>query len=294
MPGSHVRIVSPASPIEPIKVEAGVELLERAGYRVSLGPHVFERDYYLAGNDASRAADLMEAFLDEDVDAVWCSRGGYGCERLFPYLDLDAMAATKKPFLGFSDVTILHTALTRRGLATYHAPMAISFSVERDKWVGESLIAALQGRHEPHPDSPPGDKVIGGRAVGRLAGGCLCLMTDSLGTQNAFDGSDCIVLIEDVDEHPHRVDAMLTHLLNARVIQDASGIVVGEMTRSDEREDTTIGSKPWREIVMERLAPLGKPMIIGYPFGHQARMLSLALGLRYELDADAGRLHFCG
>jgi len=294
MPGDHVRIVSPASPLEPAKVEAGIELLKNAGYRVSLGSHVFDRDYYLAGRDELRAADLMAAFLADDVHAVWCSRGGYGCERLFPYLDLDAIAESGKPFLGFSDVTILHTAINRRGLATFHAPMAISFSVEREPWVGESLIAALQGRLEPHADSPSGKTLVGGKATGRLGGGCLCLLTDSLATPDPFDGADSIVLIEDVDELPHRVDAMLTHFLRAGVIQNARGIVIGEMTRSDEREDATIGNKPWREIMMERLVPLGIPMIIGYPFGHQPTMLSLALGLPYELDADAGRLRYCG
>jgi muramoyltetrapeptide carboxypeptidase len=111
-----------------------------------------------------------------------------------------------------------------------------------------------------------------------------------LATKEAFDGTNRIVLIEDVDEHPHRIDAMLTHLLNSGVLAQARGLVIGEMTRTDETSDPTIGAKPWSEIVAERLAPLGLPTVVGYPFGHQSNMQSLLLGVAYTLDAAKGTL----
>ena len=120
----------------------------------------------------------------------------------------------------------------------------------------------------------------------------MCLLTDSIGTPWGLQTEGKLLVIEDVDESPHRVDAMLTHLVNSGLAEQAAGFVIGEMTRTDERADKDIGARPWREIVQDRLAPLGKPTIIDFPFGHAKNMLSLPLGVRARLDADAGRLHY--
>jgi muramoyltetrapeptide carboxypeptidase len=290
--GDEVRVVSPASPVRPEQTASGIALLESAGYRVTLGRHVYARDGYLAGSDADRAADLNEAFADPGVAAVFCSRGGYGCARLLPLLDLDAMAATGKLFAGFSDVTTLHLALNRRGLATLHSPMLLSFSVERPGWVVDSLLRALQGDPAVPDVAPKGECLVPGEAVGPVTGGCLCLVTDSLATPESLDARGKILLIEDVDEQPHRVDAMLTHLLASGALRSAAGIVVGEMTRTDENVDPQIGEWPWRRIVKDRLEGLNLPTVIGYPFGHMPAMLSLPLGVEARLNASAGTLAY--
>jgi muramoyltetrapeptide carboxypeptidase len=290
--GDLIEIVSPASPIEVSKVDEVTKLLLSQGYRVRLGEHALDRDWYLAGVDRDRAADLQTSFADPEVAAVYCSRGGYGCARLFPYLDLDAIAASRKLFLGFSDITTLHLALNRRGLPTVHAPMALTLSYEREIWVLESFVRILRGDTVPPAEAPSGEVIVGGTAEGEVTGGCLCLLTDSIGTADALDATGKIVLIEDVDESPHRVDAMLTHLLNANILQSAAGIIVGEMTRTEEKTDDSIGFKPWDNIVIERLRPLGMPLIINFPFGHMKNMLTLPLGIRAKLDADAGTLTY--
>ncbi|HRI43133.1 MAG TPA: LD-carboxypeptidase [Fimbriimonadaceae bacterium] len=291
-PPAVIRVVSPASPIAEEKLQRGLQRLREAGYRIELAAHALDSDAYLAGSDTDRAADFEAAFLDPRVDAVYCSRGGYGCAKLLPYLDLDAIAATGKMFLGFSDITTLHLALNRRGLATLYAPMALSFSIERAPWVHESFFNALAGETRTPVAAPPGRTLVPGNAEGIVTGGCLCLLTDSIGTPDALDVTDRILLIEDVDEHPHRVDAMLTHLIQAGIIQKAVGIVIGEMTSTDEKTDASIGGKPWREIVAERLIPLGLPCVIDYPFGHAKNMLTMPLGIRARLDAEAGTLTY--
>lgn len=291
-PPAVIRVVSPASPIAEEKLQRGLQPLRDAGYRVELAAHALDSDAYLAGTDFDRAADLEAAFLDPRVDAVYCSRGGYGCARLLPYLDLKAIAATGKMFLGFSDLTTLHLALNRQGLVTLYAPMALSFSIERAPWVHESFFAALAGATRTPASAPPGRTLVPGAAEGVVTGGCLCLLTDSIGTPEALDATDRILLIEDVDEHPHRVDAMLTHLIQSGLIQKAAGIVVGEMTSTDEKTDATIGGKPWRDIVAERLVPLGLPCVTDYPFGHAKNMLTMPLGIRARLDAEAGTLTY--
>jgi muramoyltetrapeptide carboxypeptidase len=291
-PGDTLAIVTPASPLVREKTEFAVGLLEAEGYRVCFAEHAFDKTGYLAGSDAQRAADLMGAFLDPEVDAVFCARGGYGCARLFPYLDLDRIAASGKLLCGFSDITTLHVALNRRGLPTLHSPMALTLSVPRSEWVYDSLRRALRGDLTPPAEAPRAETIVGGTAEGVVVGGCLCLMADTLGTPESLDCAGSIVLIEDVDESPHRVDAMLTHLLNAGQIQRAAGIVVGEMTRTDEKTDEGIGGIPWREIVRGRLEPLGIPMVFDFPFGHKKDTLSLGLGIRARLDADTGTLKY--
>jgi muramoyltetrapeptide carboxypeptidase len=266
--------------------------LEGMSYRVHTMPHAFERDAYLAGSDEVRAQDLQSAFADPEVHAVLCTRGGYGTARLMPYLDIDAIVASEKLFLGYSDVTTLHMALQRRGYPSVYAPMSITFSDPREEWVYESFRRALTGNTEIPAEAPSGTTLVGGTVEGVVVGGCLCLITDSLGTPEALPAEGAIVVIEDVDEAPHRVDAMLTHLLNSGAADAAVGFVVGEMTRTDDRIDQGIGGKPWRDIVRDRLAPLGKPLIIEFPFGHMKQMLTLPLGVRARLDADAGRLTY--
>ncbi|MDK3162151.1 LD-carboxypeptidase [Kamptonema cortianum] len=289
-PGSHVRVVTPASPLTMEQISDGIKFLEQEGYTVSLGKHVFDRDGYLAGPDENRAADLMEAFDDDSVDCVMCSRGGYGCARLMPYLDVDRMVKTGKQLCGFSDVTTLHLALNAKGLITLHTPMLITLSVKREDWVYESMRNILRGENPFVETAPKGETINGGTAEGEITGGCLCLMTDSFLTDYALDCKGKIVVIEDVDENPYRVDAMLTQLVNSGQLGSAAGIVIGEMTRSDEVVDDKIGTWPWRKVVEDRVAGLGIPTIINYPFGHMQNMLSLPMGARVKLDADAGVL----
>ncbi len=288
--GSHIRIVSPSSPTNPESIANGIKLLEDQGYLISLGDHVFDSDGYLAGADRDRAKDLMDAFCDSSVDAILCSRGGYGCVRLLPHLDLDAMANSRKMFVGFSDITTLHLALNRRGLVTFYAPMLLSLSVLREAWVVDSWHKMFRGEDPIVSESPAGECLVSGVAEGVLTGGCLCLLTDSLSTPESLNCEGKVVLIEDVDEHPHRVDAMLSHLTQSQTIQKAAAIVVGEMTATDEKPDPKIGAWPWRRIVEDRLGHLNVPTIVNFPFGHMKTMMSLPLGVRVRCDANAGRL----
>lgn len=291
-PGDTIAVVSPASPIPEDKLQIGLKLLEDAGYRIALGKSVLRSTDYLAGSDEERAADLQWAFDDPAVAAIWCSRGGYGCARLLPHLDLDRMAASGKMFLGFSDVTMLHLALNRRGLVTFYAPMALTFSVERPEWVRQSFLGALEGNVQIPAEAPRAQCLHPGKAEGRTTGGCLCLLCDSIGTSDSLDARGKILLLEDIDENPHRVDAMLTHLLHCGILQGAAGLVIGEMTNTDARCDATIGKRAWQEIFRERLEGVQTPAMLGYPFGHMSAMLTLPLGIRARMDSEQGTLEF--
>lgn len=289
-PGDEVRIVTPASPLKPEQTKTGIELLKSWGLKVTLAPHVYERDGYLAGSDEIRAKDLMEAFADPNVKAVFCSRGGYGCARLMPLLDLEAIMASGKLFCGFSDVTTLHLALNQAGFPTLHCPMLITLSTPRVDWVYESLKKGLFGEDPfdvPHLSS---ETLNPGAAEGVLVGGCTILISDSLATPYALETEGRILVLEGVDEDPHRVDARLTQLRNSGLLERAAGLVIGEMSGADDRRDENIGAWPWRRIVEDRVKGLDVPAIVNFPFGHMKTMLSMPLGIRARLDADKGTL----
>ncbi len=291
-PGSTFAVVTPASPIKSEVMEKGLDILRSKGYNFKFMPHVLDGATHLAGSDQNRAADLMQAFQDPEVDAVFCSRGGYGCARLFPYIDLDLMAQSGKVLMGFSDITTLHLALNRRGTVTYHTPMAMTLAYDRQPWVYESFFNLLMGITTSPADATTADCVISGKVTGEVIGGCMCLLCDSIGTPEELDVKGKILVIEDVDEMPHRIDAMMTHLLNCGKLQECSGILLGEMTRTDDHVDKAIGGATWREIVTERLLSVGVPCAINFPFGHMSTMLSLPFGIQAELDADKGTLTY--
>jgi len=291
-PGDTISLISPASPLTPEQTTKGIAILEAEGYKVKLYPSTFAAEGYLAGSDEARAKDLTDAFNDPETQAVYCARGGYGCSRLVPHLNFDQLAATEKLFIGFSDVTVLHAPLNRRGLPTVHGPMAITLGYDREPWVYESFTNVLKGANPIPGTATPGKMLNPGKVQGSVVGGCLILICDLIGTVEQIDMTDKIVLLEDVDEAPHRVDAMLTQLLNAGCIQKAAGIVIGEMTRTDEKSDPAIGAMPWREIVKDRLGNLDMPIMIDFPCGHAPQMLSLPLGIRAVMDATHGTMNY--
>lgn len=294
-PGDRVGIIAPASPVTKDQIEDGLRLLEDRGYVPVLGEHLWERDGFLAGPDEHRAADIERMFADDSIGAVICARGGYGAARTLDHLDMSVIAENPKLLVGFSDVTMLHLACqSEADLVTLYGPMLITFSVERPEWVAETWFRAME-LPEPLPPLPLSGRASclnAGTAEGIVLGGCLCLLTDSIGTPYEPDTTDSILLLEDVDEQPHRVDAMLQHLKQSGLLGPAEGIVVGEMTRTDEKPDPGIGTRSAHTILVDHLGGRRVPTVTGFPCGHMSAPLTLPLGIRARLDAEAGTLTY--
>ncbi|MBI1356015.1 MAG: LD-carboxypeptidase [Acidobacteria bacterium] len=300
-PGDTVGLVAPSSNAwEDEDIRFGIETVESLGYKVKAGRHLFSRTDYLAGSDEERAADLQAAFEDDAVDAVFCIRGGYGAQRILPYLDFDAIGKNPKILLGFSDITALLGSIQRRtGLVTFHGPTALRTWSEyalgglRKVLVEPSAPVRLA---EPPPfEARPGKverenrltTIVGGKARGKLAGGNLTLLSTLLGTPYAPDFTGKILFIEDVDESPYRIDRMLTHLWLAGVFEACAAVAVGKFTESKPGSGR---SRSLEEILRDRLEPLGKPALRGLMIGHVDDLATIPVGAEAELDADAGTL----
>lgn len=280
------------------EVLRGVAWWEAQGYRVKLGDHIWDRDDYHAGEPEDRAADLHAMFADPEVDVVQAFQGGYTAAQILPHLDVDLIAANPKPFVGFSDVTALHTALLgRAGLATFYGPgMAGMGDPDRGDWSKRRLLDVLRGGGTgpvpTSPDDPYVRAIRGGKVTAPLVGGCLWLLQHAVGTPWGPDLDGCIFFWEDVDTPTTHLEAHLVHLRQAGVLDRIAGVVVGELEKCEWREDRPEWARvPSVEDLLERsLEPLGVPVLYRLPLGHGKHLATVPLGVTATLDADAGTL----
>lgn len=299
-PGATLGIVAPASPLyNRGDIPRATHRLERLGYRVKLGAHVRDRHGYLAGRDADRAADFMRVWCDPEVDGVLCLRGGYGSARIVERLDYTAIRAHPKPFIGYSDITALHLALGERAdLVTFYGPMVITLAKpDLSEYTRDGFVRAVSGA-EPlgaialRPDDPWVETIVPGTAEGELAGGCLQLLANAVGTGDDFDWRGKIVFLEDVNEEPYKLDASLTQLARAGKFDGVAGLVLSEFAGCGPRahEPAFPSTLSVEDLLDELIRPLGIPAIYNLPLGHGKHLATLPLGVRARLDADAGRL----
>ncbi len=293
-PGDLIALVGPSGPAPRERLEAGIAYLEGCGYSVRPGPHLFDRHHYLAGTDQQRAADLGAALADPEVRAVFCARGGYGAGRLLDRLDYRAVAADPKIVLGFSDTTGLHLALqARAGLVCFTGSLvSMDLGEDGDAFTREWLWKALTtpGPLGPLPLGGEFRVLRPGRASGPLRGGCLSLLCSLLGTPYVPDLKGAILLLEDVDEYPYRLDRMLNHLRLAGVLGDIGGLVLGQFKDCFTPEE--MGRSPdLEEMVMELTDGLDLPVVAGVPYGHFRTRLVLPLGVRAVLDTQVPELN---
>lgn len=295
--GGTIGVSAPASPQDSrSEVLRGVEWWESKGYKVKLSEGIYERDDFVAGDARSRAADLNALFADPEVDVVQTFQGGYGSAQTLPHLDFELIAANPKPFVGYSDITSLHTALLRQaGLATiYGNGLAGVGDPETTAFTRDRLLAVLRGSADPEvprdPDDPYVRAIRGGKVTAPLVGGCLWLLMQSLGTPWEFDVDGAIFFFEDVKAPPYYIDGFLTQLRHAGKLDKIAGVVVGELKDcdwGDQREASDWArSRSVEDVLEENLEPLGVPVLYKLPLGHGKHLAALPLGVRYTLDAD--------
>ncbi|WP_319463335.1 LD-carboxypeptidase [Micromonospora sp. RTP1Z1] len=289
-PGDTVMLVSPSGPTRPERVARGVELLTGWGLRPVLAPNAYARQGYLAGGDERRAADLNTAFADPEVRGVLCTRGGYGAQRVVDLIDMAAVRRDPKVVAGFSDITALQFALWRGArLAGVHGPGAAWLDERTPLHSAESLHAALMTTEPVTVAAVAAEETFGvrvpGRAVGPLLGGNLCLITASIGTPDMPDLTGAVLLVEEVQEPPYKVDRMLTQLRRCGALDGVAGVAVGQFTDCADGWETTVA-----DVLGERLGDLGVPVLGGLPIGHGVGQLTVPVGTRAVLDADAGTL----
>jgi muramoyltetrapeptide carboxypeptidase len=298
-PGDTIAVVAPAGPSHPERLADGAALLRSWGFEVRLMPSTGVSRGFLAGeSDEAKAAELSACFADPSVAGIMCARGGYGSMRLLPFIDWDAVRGNPKVFCGYSDISALHMAIRREaGLVTFHGPIAERQGDDPDgphPWTTAGLQGALTstgplGAIAPPPDAPPMTVIRGGTATGPLVGGNLTLVAALAGTRWQLDAQGCILLLEDTNEAPYRVDRMLTQLRMAGILNGVQGIVFGDSPTCDVPPDEP-RNFPLTTVIADRLGDLGIPVIYGFPCGHTRFRATLPFNIPATLDADAGTI----
>lgn len=303
-PGDTVMLIAPAGPPDRAQVMRFKDHIEQRGYKVKLRDDMFDVDGYLAGSDQRRADEFNEAFADPEVDGVLAVRGGYGSMRMLDGVNWDNVKKNPKLVLGFSDITAIHAAMNKAGIVSFHGPgPASGLGSEKGPtdFTAKYVVRAL----EVAPDSPAGPYIVEvpesvskvdsfghGKAKGRMVGGNLSLISALEGTPYAIDTQDAILMIEDVNEAPYRIDRMIQQLKLAGKLDQIKGAVLGKFTEDFVREDKLTDDKRFDTtgVLRQYFENLGVPVLVNYPIGHYPQNCTVPLGGEVEIDADAKTL----
>jgi muramoyltetrapeptide carboxypeptidase len=270
---------------EPEAVARGIARLEAQGILVHNYYDHDARHQRFGGTDAARLAQLEAAAGDPDVQIVMALRGQYGMTRLLPHIDFERMAASGKIFVGYSDITAFHMGLyARTGAPSYAGPMfagdfgapdPVDFTLD-DFWhclAGPTHTVTGQGEANPVLE-----------VEGRAWGGNLAMIMSVLGTDNFPRIEGGILYLEDIAEHPYRVERMLLQLMQAGVLERQRAIVLGDF--SGYRLAPSDNGYDFAQMLAYLRATLPCPILTGLEFGHIARRVTIPFGARAHLQSD--------
>jgi muramoyltetrapeptide carboxypeptidase len=309
--GDAIGVVAPAGPVNRERMERAIARVEARGFRLKTYGDIYRSHGYLAGDDATRASEFMEAFGDAETSAVWCARGGYGVARILDKIDFSVVRRNPKAFVGFSDITLLHSAIQQQtGLITFHGPNLQDGFGKPEEMPAANAAALWRAVMGPTIDAPapgpPAGKggytfdfggidprvelltMSGGVVSGGLMGGNLAVISGLIGTRHAIEPSGCILLLEDISERVYRIDRYLSQLRMSGKLAQVAGVLLGDFSYDDDEpaeEESAVLA-----VLAEYLIPLGVPILARFPAGHRRYNLALPIGGLVELDANAGRV----
>ncbi|MFZ5569183.1 MAG: S66 peptidase family protein [Thermodesulfobacteriota bacterium] len=283
--GDTIGIAAPAGPFDRQKFDKGLDVLREMGFRIKVPDGLDRREGYLAGDDTHRAAILNRLFADKDVNAIMCARGGFGSIHLLDLLDLELIRGNPKMVVGFSDITVLLAFLCRSGrMAVFHGPMVTTLA-RADAETKKALLKAIDPREKllVVPEKPL--TLNPGVASGKVMGGNLASLCHLVGTPHAPRLGGCILVLEDVQEAPYKIDRMLIQMKLAGIFRGLAGLALGSFTDCGPAEDIY-------PVFTKVFSDMNIPMLAGFDFGHGKRNLTLPLGVTATLDADGRFLQY--
>ena len=305
--GDTIAFVAPAGRLDRARMERARERLEAMGFTVKVPDNLYRTRGYLAGEDEARAAELMAAFRDPEVRAVFPGTGNYGTTRVLDRLDYESIRRNPKILIGFSDITGLHLAIQKRaGLVTFHSPNPMwglgsegNLSGFSAKYFWRALLGTddLEAETAPHdegytfdlPIDVPQIKVLSpGTGRGRLTGGNLSLVAALMGTDYEIETEGRVLFLEDVGERPYRIDRCLSQLRLAGKLDHPAAVILGQFSKCEPKPDEE--SLTLEQVFEDYFGELGIPVITNFPAGHHKFNATLPLGAQVEVDADRSRV----
>lgn len=282
--GDTVAIVSPASSVDPALVEGAAAELGAQGFNVKIMPHALGVNGSYSGSVEERLGDLQAAIDDPAVKAIVCSRGGYGAAHL-----LDKLRVSRPVWMiGFSDISALHALWRHNGVCSIHGSMAKELALKRcgGNEANKRLIEILTTGIMPPVEWDPTPLNIYGEAEGRLVGGNLAVLNGLAATPyDLLRPGRNILFLEDVCEPIYKVERVLYRLRMAGVLDNLSGLVIGQFTGWQE-------SKDWSDMNTMISSAVGKvpyPIAFNAPIGHVDSNLPVVHGSVVHFSVNESR-----
>lgn len=233
--GSKVAIVAPARKVTPNQMQFALNWLEEKGFNAVYDDSLYSFDHIFAGDDDFRAAAVQRYLDDNDIDAIWFARAGYGCIRIIDKLDFSRFLERPKWIVGFSDATIFHGKLNRLDCPSLHASMPF-FLENKTTEALQSLYDALTGKALQYTiDAHPLNRF--GEMEGEIVGGNLSVLYGMIGSNSFPETDGKILFIEEVDEYIYHIDRMMHALQRAGKLAHLKGLVIGGLTQIHDNSD---------------------------------------------------------
>jgi muramoyltetrapeptide carboxypeptidase len=281
-PGDLIGLVCPAGAVPIERVQKCVETLIQWGYQVKLGATVGTKNNSFSATDAERAADLQQMLDDSAVKAVLCARGGYGVSRIIHQINFNEFKKQPKWVIGFSDITVLHAALQKTGVASIHGPMAAAFNKgdEGAPYI-QALKTLLEGGKTVYTTAPHAFNKIGS-ATAPIVGGNLCMMAHLIGSTNSFDTAGKLLFMEDIGEYHYNLDRLMIQLKQAGMFDKLAGLIVGGFTEMKD-PNTDFGATAF-EIIQSHVKEYAYPICYDFPISHDTTNYPVMEGGIYTLS----------
>jgi muramoyltetrapeptide carboxypeptidase len=282
--GDIIGITATARKISSDELASSLRLIESKGYRVQLAPNLFAVENQFAGSDEQRKNDLQNLIDDENIKAILIARGGYGTMRIVDEIKFDKLEKNPKWIIGYSDVTVLHSALHLKNIASLHATMPINFL--KNEEATNSLFKVLAGEKINYAyDIIENVKLFKqGTVTAPIVGGNLSLLYAMQGSKTDIDTKGKILFIEDLDEYLYHIDRMILSLKRARKFEHLAALIVGGM--SDMKDNAVPFGQHAAEIIFKHVKDKSYPICFNFPCGHIDLNLAIPLGLEATLDIN--------
>jgi muramoyltetrapeptide carboxypeptidase len=300
--GAVVALVNPGGVVTDDQIARAVSNAQSLGLTPRLGSHLRARYGGYAGTPRERAYDLHDALSHDEIQAIWSVRGGSGTAQVLPLIDYAHFKAKPKVLMGFSDMTALLNAVHHHaGLVTFHTVSGISsltpyakHHLEQVLFEGAAPHAMLPAlEHEARAATEPEYTIRAPRAgvaEGALVGGNLAVFTSLIGTAYMPSLEGKILVLEDINEAPYRIDRMLTQLVQHMThTKSFPAATVFGICRKCEATDGE-ASLTLQEVIGDYAATQRGPVASGYSFGHVAGQMALPIGVLARLDTEARTL----
>ena len=285
-PGDTIAVTCPAGYMPAENAATCIETLLQQGYKVIAGDTLGSTSAtYFSGSDEERLKEMQGFLDDKNIKAILCARGGYGTGRIIDKLCFKKFRKNPKWIIGFSDITVMHTFLySNYNIASMHAPMAAAFNDAgfKDEYTG-SLLAALRGEKGNYKSDHHQMNRIG-KVKGKLIGGNLSLLVNSIGTLSDFKTKNCILFIEDIGEQLYNIDRMLYQLKRNCKLDHLAGAVIGGFT--DMKYTERPFGKNIYEIIADIFSEYNYPICFAFPVSHSKENVALKQGVKYKLTVN--------